>query len=291
MLSSNWSKLKRKGQIDPPNAKQKSAKLIYEQQKAARNAVKSAIRQAQLRTTTQEGQEEGHHHHKHRHHEEESVIIDQIDLSQTPLAKLLAPTSTKYSIDFPIVSMDCEFVGVGVEGREHMLARCSIVDYYGRSIYDKYIIPTEKITQYRTEIHGITAAHLSPATNPNLTAFKQCQQDVSEILNGKILVGHAIHHDLSVLLLSHPKPSTRDTTRYRTLNPRRHPKKLSEITSEHLQIEIQSTSHDSIEDARAAMALYRKYRDEWEHHLKHPKKPVQSTKKEPKPRKHGKRKE
>lgn len=51
--------------------------------------------------------------------------------------------------------MDCEMVGVGPGGEESMLARVSIVNYFGKCVYDKYVKPTEKVTDYRTAVSGI----------------------------------------------------------------------------------------------------------------------------------------
>lgn len=43
--------------------------------------------------------------------------------------------------------------------------------------------------------------------------FFTVQQEVTELIKGKILVGHAIHHDLKALYISHPKSHIRDTSR------------------------------------------------------------------------------
>lgn len=51
--------------------------------------------------------------------------------------------------------MDCEMVGVGPEGEESILARCSLVNQFGKCIYDKFVRPTEKVTDYRTKVSGI----------------------------------------------------------------------------------------------------------------------------------------
>ena len=51
--------------------------------------------------------------------------------------------------------MDCEMVGVGINGEEHMLARVSIVNTHGHVIYDKYVAPQEKVIDYRTAVSGI----------------------------------------------------------------------------------------------------------------------------------------
>lgn len=51
-----------------------------------------------------------------------------------------------------VIAIDCEYVGIGFEGRDDMLARVSIVDSSGGVIYDKYVTPTDEVTDYRTEV-------------------------------------------------------------------------------------------------------------------------------------------
>ena len=62
------------------------------------------------------------------------------------------------------VSMDCEMVGTGSAGDFSMLARCSIVNHHGNVLYDSYVAPMDKITDYRTKFSGITPHHLSKGT-------------------------------------------------------------------------------------------------------------------------------
>ena len=46
-------------------------------------------------------------------------------------------------------------VGVGFGGKDSVLARVSIVNHFGHCIYDKYVKPREKVTDYRTAVSGI----------------------------------------------------------------------------------------------------------------------------------------
>ncbi|XP_075181084.1 LOW QUALITY PROTEIN: RNA exonuclease 4-like [Anomaloglossus baeobatrachus] len=80
------------------------------------------------------------------------------------------------------VAMDCEMVGVGKDGEESVLARVSIVNQFGKCVYDKFVKPTERVTDYRTAGED----------------YKVVQKEVSELLRGRVLVGHAIHNDLKV---------------------------------------------------------------------------------------------
>lgn len=53
------------------------------------------------------------------------------------------------------MAIDCEMVGVGPDGEDSILARVSLVNHFGKCIYDKYVKPTEKVTDYRTAVSGI----------------------------------------------------------------------------------------------------------------------------------------
>jgi hypothetical protein len=41
-----------------------------------------------------------------------------------------------------------------------LLARCSIVNYLGEAVYDKYVKPVETVTDYRTHVSGIREGDL-----------------------------------------------------------------------------------------------------------------------------------
>lgn len=60
--------------------------------------------------------------------------------------------------------MDCEMVGVGIDGKESMLARVSIVNQYGHRIYDEYVKPIEDVIDYRTRYSGIRKENLLKGT-------------------------------------------------------------------------------------------------------------------------------
>ena len=51
--------------------------------------------------------------------------------------------------------MDCEMVGIGPGGEDSILARVSLVNHFGACVYDKYVRPTEAVTDYRTHVSGI----------------------------------------------------------------------------------------------------------------------------------------
>ena len=100
--------------------------------------------------------------------------------------------------------------------------------------------------------------------------FHQVRAGVQELLNGRILVGHGLQNDLKCLDINHPWNMIRDTAAYEpfmkgfrgTLAPR----KLKDLTKERIGREIQAfgVAHSPIEDAVAALDLYKSHRPRWE---------------------------
>ncbi|QEU61465.1 Rex4 [Kluyveromyces lactis] len=174
------------------------------------------------------------------------------------------------------VSMDCEFVGVGPDGKDSALARVSIVNYYGNVVLDLFVRPKEPVTDWRTWVSGIKPHHMA-----NAVTQEDCQKQVSNVLKGRILVGHSVHHDLTALMLSHPRRMIRDTSRHMPFRQKYSEGKtpsLKKLTKEILQLDIQDGEHSSIEDARATMLLYKSDKLEFEKlHNKQfgPSKPIQ----------------
>lgn len=159
------------------------------------------------------------------------------------------------------IAMDCEFVGVGEEGEESALARVSIVNFHNIVIYDKFVKPVERVTDWRTWVSGVKPSDMHYAI-----PFKQAQKEVADLLNDRILVGHSIQGDLKVLQLSHPKFKIRDTAsfpKYRESSKGKAPA-LKKIAKEFLNIDIQTGQHSSIEDAKATMSLYKLHKAEFE---------------------------
>ena len=56
-------------------------------------------------------------------------------------------------------------VGVGEGGKDSVLARVSIVNHFGHCIYDTFVKPTEKVTDYRTHVSGIRPSNLVHGEN------------------------------------------------------------------------------------------------------------------------------
>lgn len=166
------------------------------------------------------------------------------------------------------VALDCEMVGVGPGGTKSVLARVSLVDYFGRRIFDTFVKVEERVTDYRHHITGISEKDLS---STNAMKFGQCRNLVIRLIRNKILVGHGLENDLAVLGIRHPWRDIRDTCTYPTYQKKDRfgrycPSRLCHLAKIHLAIEIQKNDrpHCPMEDACTAMALYRKHQMDWD---------------------------
>lgn len=160
------------------------------------------------------------------------------------------------------IAVDCEMVGVGpTPDTDSALARVSIVNYHGHQIYDSFVLPKEAVTDYRTLVSGITPELLKLART-----LKTVQTDIAQLMDGKILIGHAIKNDMAALLLGHSKRDIRDTSRhpaFRQLAGGKTPS-LKKLAREVLGVDIQGGEHSSVEDARATMLLFRREKEGFE---------------------------
>jgi hypothetical protein len=78
--------------------------------------------------------------------------------------------------------------------------------------------------------------------------FGVVQKQVANLLKGKVLVGHAVYNDLKVLLLSHPRPKTRDTQyyAYKFGVCKSGRVALRDLVKQELDLTIQSGEHSSV---------------------------------------------
>lgn len=172
-----------------------------------------------------------------------------------------------------VLAMDCEMVGVGPGGKESALARVSIVDARGAVVLDTHVVVAEPVTDYRTWVSGILPHHVA-ADSPTANSYAATQQAVANLIKGRLLVGHALHNDLKSLMLDHPRRMTRDTSLWykkhghggrKQVGGRRTPPALRKLATTVLGIEgFQKGEHDSVGDARVALALYKKSSKRWE---------------------------
>ncbi|WFD44310.1 3'-5' exonuclease [Malassezia psittaci] len=164
------------------------------------------------------------------------------------------------------IAVDCEMVGVGVGARRSALARVTLVNWHGYVVYDQFVKPQEKVTDYRTWVSGVRAGDLKKAPS-----FASVQKEVADLIKDRVLVGHAIQNDLRALMLSHPRPMIRDTAEFqplRDLVQQKHPglRALSKIVLG-LEIQKKGKAHSPVEDARSTMAIFRTQKDAWDEML------------------------
>ncbi|KAM0499795.1 hypothetical protein ACHAP8_005403 [Fusarium lateritium] len=155
------------------------------------------------------------------------------------------------------IAIDCEMVGVGPGGHESALARVSVVDFHGVQVYDSYVKPKEKVTNWRTAVSGISQKSMRFARD-----FEEVQAEIDKLLQGRILIGHDLKHDLEALILSHQGKDIRDTAKFSGFKKYANGRKpsLRVLAQNLLGVEIQGGEHSSIEDARATMLLFRKHK-------------------------------
>lgn len=107
-----------------------------------------------------------------------TVLADRWEIDSGFSSEVSPPTSGRSSpclslCPTTVVALDCEMVGTGPGGRCSELARCSILDYHGNVLYDKYIKPCSPVTDYRTPWSGIRRCHLL-----NAIPFVQARDEV-----------------------------------------------------------------------------------------------------------------
>ena len=194
--------------------------------------------------------------------------------SQAKNGLIISPdkSSQNHILANHVVALDCEMVGVGPKGKISVLARVSVVDYYGNSLFDCFVHVEERVTDYRTHVSGVTEGDLK-----NGVDFGTVRKNVKQLLKNKIIVGHGLENDLRALKIEqdHTWYNIRDSATqyqpYMRLDQfgQWRPYRLRDLTWYHLGIVIQEGGkpHDSLEDARAAMALYRHEQQNWDYEI------------------------
>ena len=171
------------------------------------------------------------------------------------------------------VAVDCEMVGVGTKSA---LGHVAIVDFNGKQLYNKYVIPpggTSTITNYREKFSGLTKELLEKVeTNNGKRAAKEhsfevVKRETAAILKDRVIVGHGLKGDFDALEFRPSPENVWDSTEieaYMKDHPfipgKKQAKKLKVIAKEFAGNSIQQetkTGHSPLEDARASMNLFR----------------------------------
>ncbi|UKZ49966.1 poly(A)-specific ribonuclease [Trichoderma virens] len=198
--------------------------------------------------------------------------------SENKTYKLLDP-ATERPGPSTIVALDTEFVSVrqpeiemNSDGERetirpivYALARASVVRGQGENegvpFIDDYISITEPIVDYLTSYSGITEDDLNPRTTKHsLLAHKVVYKKLWVLLNlGCKFLGHGLKQDFRVINIHVPKAQIIDTIDRFYLKSRLRKLSLAFLAWYLLKEDIQLETHDSIEDSRTALKLYKKY--------------------------------
>lgn len=71
-------------------------------------------------------------------------------------------------------------VGAGADASEDVLARVSLVNFYGNVLLDAYVTPTARVTDWRTKYSGIRPSDV--LNNPEGTSPLQDENNSSETI-------------------------------------------------------------------------------------------------------------
>jgi DNA polymerase III epsilon subunit-like protein len=114
----------------------------------------------------------------------------------SPVDLIFKPPLGAFKGPTPTVAIDCEMVQT--EGNRNALARASIVNYNGHVVYDKYIKPSARVTDYRTWVSGIQPHMLK--TENGAVPEQEARKEIFKILNqAQKIVGHSVQHDFDCL--------------------------------------------------------------------------------------------
>ncbi|KAF9787301.1 ribonuclease H-like domain-containing protein [Thelephora terrestris] len=162
------------------------------------------------------------------------------------------------------IALSTQSVGVGPAGSTSMLARVVIVGYRGTTLMNEFVKPTLPISDYRTNVTGIVPGILE---SDDAVPFDEIQARVAMHIADKIIIGHSLWNDLSVIGLPHRAVDTRDVALYR---PFRETLRMNQLVGlptlmwHFMNREIQKERVDPLENARALMDLYRSAETDFE---------------------------
>lgn len=180
-----------------------------------------------------------------------------------------------------IIALDTEFVSVRQSEIEvnadgeletirptvYALARVSVIrgsgEKEGIPFIDDYIASKEPVIDYLTSYSGIVKEDLDPLlSRHNLVPLKVAYKKLWILLNlGCKFLGHGLRQDFRVTNIHVPKSQVIDTSDFFFIVALKRKLSLAFLAWYLLKEDIQVKTHDSIEDARTALRLYRKYQE------------------------------
>ncbi|KAE8159684.1 PAB-dependent poly(A)-specific ribonuclease subunit pan2 [Aspergillus tamarii] len=187
---------------------------------------------------------------------------------------------TPVALDTEFVDLEKAEIDVKADGSQEIvrpsksgLARVSVLRGSGTRegvpFIDDYITIKETIVDYVTQYSGIKPGDLDPRTSQhNLVPLKVAYKKLWLLLNlGCVFVGHGLASDFRKINIQVPKSQTVDT-QYLFFHPGKN-RRLSlrylawAVFKEYIQEEPTDNNqgHDSIEDARMALRLWKKFQE------------------------------
>ena len=179
-----------------------------------------------------------------------------------------------------VVAIDCEMVRCvpneewiknAREPNKHevkVAVHCAIVDYDLQVIYDEFICPPMEVKDWQ----GYHRCHHQEQVKEG-TPFYNAREEVRKLLRGKLVVVHHFYHDFDALQISSdiPKENIRDTSTFKPLRN----KAGEDVTKPYVKLKMlakailgqniqKNKPHNPVEDAKAAMDLYKVVEQEWE---------------------------
>uniref|UniRef100_A0A0K0F609 Exonuclease domain-containing protein n=1 Tax=Strongyloides venezuelensis TaxID=75913 RepID=A0A0K0F609_STRVS len=170
-----------------------------------------------------------------------------------------------------IVALDAEFISVDKTDniKTDEIGRISVVDENEQVIIDDYIqTGSSTVNDYKTSVSGIVESDLNPeTTNKQLTTLKVAYMKILYLVEHSFhFIGHGLCNDFNVLNIWVNEIQYSDTVKLcrLQLKPMLPLKKLA---FKFLDKVVQKDTHDSIEDAKTALQVYRKYETLKEHEI------------------------
>ncbi|KAI0005440.1 hypothetical protein BJV74DRAFT_804377 [Russula compacta] len=161
------------------------------------------------------------------------------------------------------MAVSAQIIYTGDTANIPLLARVSLADYRGNVVLDTFVRPIHQVTNYRTAETGLVAAHLT-----NAPMFREVQHRVIALIRDKVIVGHNLWQFLSVLYISHPTINTRDVAAFvpfhRGLECGGATPPLNVLVHRLMGRSMGLGYEHPLENARAALDLYRSAQHLWE---------------------------
>uniref|UniRef100_A0A1B6E1S5 Exonuclease domain-containing protein n=1 Tax=Clastoptera arizonana TaxID=38151 RepID=A0A1B6E1S5_9HEMI len=151
--------------------------------------------------------------------------------------------------------------------KANMIARISIVDYYGFVVYDRLFKSIWPVIDYRSNYTGLYAGNFTK----NAVTLCREKEKLELLLKGNVLVGYGLLHDLTVLGLKHQFSLCRDAatfTKFKRAIADKTTPTLNELASHFLNKTFDTNQHDSVQQAHIAMLLYINFKSEWDSEVK-----------------------